>query len=182
MKRVVAATEAALIADSTIDFGSRLPKKVYFMHGHQKEINAVLQSMAQAGATNNKRFPLIVLFRDIKESLTEDGEVYLVDFKARMGIFTLTDPAYRSDDREDKNFIPILKPILEEFIKQLTLSLDFSFPSVDSLELKYWDCYFYGSSLNGENIFNDKVDAIEIESISLKLINNNCTSNKLIST
>ena len=182
LKQVVAATEAALIADTSVNFG-RLPKKLYFMHGHQKEVNSVLQSQAAAAATQNNRFPLIVLFRDIKEELSiDDGQSYLIDFKARLGIFTLTDPSYRSDDRERNNFKPILKPILEEFINQLTQSLAFQFPTINQLGLKYYDCYFYGSSLNGTNVFNDKVDAIEIESISLKLINTNCTSNKLIST
>jgi hypothetical protein len=44
-------------------------------------------------------------------------------------------------------------------------------PNINTMKVKSTNCYFYGTNLNNKNQFNDYVDAIDIESISLTLKN-----------
>lgn len=173
LKQVVAATEAALIADSTIDFGT-VPKKLYFMHGHPKEIVAVLQSYTNSPAKKNQKYPLVALFRDIKEKVNQQQYGLASTFKCRIVICTLTDPNLRADDREQRNFIPILLPIFEELLYQLSISAEFGTPTIEEMEVEKWDRYFWGSQAVDKNILNDYIDAVEIESITLKNLNIIC--------
>lgn len=174
-KQLVADTEIELIADSTVVFPADVPKKLYFMQGNVVEVNTRLQSMTNSGQHKGKKFPLVVLFRDIKERITIDG----IEFNCKVGIFTLTQPTYTADEREEKTFIPILRPIFEELLNQFSVSKAFGQPTVKDMEIDKWDCFFYGSVQGNKNQFNDKVDAIEISNIKLKLGMETClfTSN-----
>lgn len=166
---VVAATETAIIADTTLDWGT-LPKKVYFMQGNLLEITGVLQLYTNAGAPfKNQKYPLVILVRDVKEKVTEGKDGPGTTFKARLLIVTLTDPNLRANDREIRNFKPVLLPIFDEFTRQLSKSKAFRMPTLKDMDITKWDCYFYGTRENNKNIFNDYIDAIDIESISLNL-------------
>ena len=171
LRLVVAATEAALIADNDVNFGAGISTKIDFRHGNLEEINAqLLEASKSAKLLKKPSHPhFICLFRDFKETLKAGQYGATIEFKAKMGIFTITDPNYNSDEREEKTFKPILRPILLELINQFKKSVAFNMPSLDKLELEQWDCFFYGSSLNKKNQFNNYVDAIEITNISLKL-------------
>jgi hypothetical protein len=172
-RRITQRTEAALLTDTSINFGSDLPKKVYFMQGNVKEIVARLQKMTDA-SMDDKKFPLIALFRDFEEDVIDEGRQFAAKCTPRIAFITLTQPSYLSDEREAKNFLPILYPIFNEFIHQITLSQEFGMPTEDQLKIKKTDCYFFGSNLANKNIFNDYVDAIQIDSISVQVKNLNC--------
>lgn len=171
--------ETAIIANTSLVWPD-LPKKVYFMHGNTKEIMAHLQSLSDGPKTKDKKYPLIALFRDIREEVEQQRFGLASTFKAHVGIFTLTNPEMRAADRELRTFKPVLIPIFEELVNQISKSILFGSPRINDMAIKKWDCYFYGSALNpdrasgapaGKNIFNDWVDAIEIESITLNLKN-----------
>lgn len=171
---MVQRTEAAMIADSSIVFGNGLAKKVYFMHGHPKEILSRLQALSTGPDTKNKKYPLICLFRDIKEILGE-GMYGLTSFsKPRIAFVTITKPEFRADQRKEKNFDPILIPIFEEFINQIRTSEFFGSPTMEQLQVVKWDRYYWGVNLADSTVMNDYIDAIDLESISLNLINNIC--------
>lgn len=172
-KNVVTATDAAIIADTDVDFVA-IPKRVYFMHGHPKEIVNVLQEYTNSPTHKNSKYPLIALMRDIREELSDQQHGFGTDFKARIVICTLTKETLRADDREIKNFIPILNPVFEEFIYQLSQSVDFGMPTISEMKIVKHDRYYWGSQVADKNVFNDCIDAIEIESISLKINQINC--------
>jgi len=165
-KTLVEATEAAIIADATIDWGE-LPKKLYFMHGHPKEIVQRLADLGKGSETKDKKYPLVALFRDIKEKITQGAQGLNSKFKVHLVICVFTEAKYRADEREEKNFIPILHPIVEHLIQQLTESSEFGCPSIDELELEKWDRYFWGTQSMDAQILLDRVDAVEIENITL---------------
>lgn len=144
------------------------------MHGHPKEIVNVLQAYTNSPTHKNSKYPLIALMRDMPEDLREGVYGFKSDFKCRIVICTLATPTDRANDREVKNFKPILHPVLTEFVNQLSLSAAFGTPTVDELKIRKWDRYFWGSQAADKNVLNDCIDAVEIESISLKLIGNNC--------
>lgn len=172
-KKVVAATDAAIQANAALNFGT-LSKRVHFMHGHPKEIVALLQAYSQSPTHKNQKYPLIALIRDIREELSDHLYGFSTSFKGRLVICTITKPEYRADKREELNFIPILHPIFEEFINQLSLSEDFGTPTVDEMKIVKFDRYYWGTQSADANKLNDCIDAVEIESISLKIKNNIC--------
>lgn len=173
LKIITARTEAALIANANINFGS-IPKKVYFMHGHPKEIVSVLQAYTKSPTKKNHKYPLICLFRDIKEKLSVGQSGITTYSKPRLVICTLTTPDFRAEDRKVKNFDPILLPILIEFINQITESEFFGAPQLEQLDITKIDRYFWGTEAADKTILNDYIDAIEIESITLNLVNTIC--------
>lgn len=169
-KSIVAATEAAIIADNSLDWGV-LPKKVYFMHGHPKEIVNVLQAYTNSPEKKNEKYPLVALFRDIREDIENQRFGLGTTFKCRFVICTLTSPTLRADDREQQNFKPILIPIFEEIIKQISKSKLFGMPNIKDMKIVKYDRYFWGSEQVEKNKLNDYIDAVEVESISLTLKN-----------
>ena len=127
-------------------------------------------------AISNGKYPLVALFKDIRETLI-DGPVGIESsFKCKFAILTLTTPDYRHDEREETNFKPVLIPILEGMLKQFTHSAQFGMPTMQQMNVQATDCYFYGTGFNqdNKNPFSDYVDAIEVESISLNIKNLNC--------
>ncbi len=177
LKEVVQATQVALQANPAVDFGllpdkvTPAPKVVYFMHGNEKEIMTTLQSMTDAPATKNAKYPLVALFRDIQEEVIQQRNGLSIKCKPHLAIFNLTDKTYRAEERKVKSFDKVLQPIFEEFIRQLTKSKAFGMPLVKDMFIKKWDCYFYGTQKAQANVLNDYVDAIEIETITLQLKN-----------
>lgn len=180
-RQLVSDTETALIADSTVVFPVGVPKKVYFMQGNIKEVNAKLTKLTQSPDHKGKKYPLVILFRDIKEDLSESQYGYQTEFNAKIAIITLTQATYDTEQREQNTFMPILIPVFQELIDQIRLSSAFGMPTVEQMRIEKYDCYFYGSGLaasaaergNDKNLFNDFVDAIDVQNISLKL-NNIC--------
>lgn len=167
-KEVVAATEAAIIANPALNWGT-LPKKVYFQHGTIKEVTDVLQSFTNASVP---KYPLVFLVRNINERVHNTKYGLAPEFTCRVVICSLTNPFFRSDDRETKNFKPILLPIFEELIRQISESNLFGMPAIEDMKIRKNDSYFYGE-YEGKNKFNDYVDAIDVTNLSLK-INNFC--------
>lgn len=171
-RSVVEATSEAIAANPSVDFGP-IPKHVYFMHGHPKEIVAVLQSYTNSPLMKSQKYPLVALFRDIREEVIQQANGLGIRFKCRAVICTLTNPNLRADDREQRNFKPILIPIFEELLRQFSLSPLFGMPTIEEMKVIKWDRYFWGSQMVDQNILNDYIDAVEIESISLNQ-NNIC--------
>jgi len=174
-KLVVAATEAAIINDASINWGT-LPKKVYFMHGHPKEITGLLQSFTNSPEKKNKKYPLVILVRDIEDEQPSAGSNGVdISFKAQLFICTITTPTYRADDREARNFKPILHPILYELLNQISASDLFGMPTVDEMKVKWTDRYYWGANVANKDIFSDYIDAVEVSQLQLKLYNKNCS-------
>lgn len=117
-------------------------------------------------------YPLVVLFKDINYKVNIAINGFELTFPVKIGIFVLTEPTYRHDERRDKNFIPVLVPIMEELLRQLNYSPAFFRPKVNDMGINATNCYFYGSELNNKNQFSDSVDAIELNIKTLRLKNN----------
>ena len=167
---MVQLTEDAIIANTSLDWGT-VPKKVYFMHGNPREIVEVLQSYTASFTRKNKKYPMVHLFRDMREEISKGIYGLEPTVQCRLVICTLTKKDLRADDRESQNFKPILLPIFEELINQISKSKLFGMPSIDDMKIKKWDRYYWGSSEVDKNKLNDYIDAVEVESISLKLKN-----------
>lgn len=160
---VVAKVNTALTAKN---FGTT----VYYMYGHPKEITKRLQELSNSTTQKDKKFPLIILFTDI--TITHDTLGFYGSTSLRMLVCNYTQPEYISEKRTEINFKPILHPIKEELLKQIELHTQFTFE--EDLKFSETDMYFYGSQINDKNIFNDYIDAIELNNIKLNVKNKIC--------
>lgn len=166
IKEVVAAVNTALQ-----DKGFGMP--VYYMYGHTMEIANRLQELTQSAAYANQKFPLIILFTDITIDHSTPG--FYGSTNLHLLICNITDPKYTAEQRTDANFIPILHPIKNELLNQLSRHLGFSWP--EELNYQETDCYFFGSILSGKNVFNDYLDAIELRNVRINLHYEICETN-----
>lgn len=158
IKQVVAAVNIALS-----ESGFNIP--VRYDYGHPLEIGKRLQELTQSVTLANEKFPLIILFTDITIDRNTPG--FYGSTNLHLLVCTLTEPNYTSEQRTDTNFIPVLHPIKRELLNQLERHIGFSWPQEPTHQET--DCYFYGSLLNGKNVFNDYIDAIELRNVRINL-------------
>lgn len=161
MAAVIAKVNTAL---TDANFGTR---PVYYMYGHPMEINNRLQELSASPTEANKKFPLIILFTDITIDRSLIG--FYGSTQLRMLIANFTLPEYISEQRTDINFKPILHPIKKELINQIERHGQFTYEN--ELTYKETDMYYYGSQINNQNVFNDRIDAIELRDIKLNIKN-----------
>lgn len=145
---------------------------IYFnyLHGHAVDIVKVLQGMTRSKDTKGLKFPLVALMQDIEEGVDVDG--YQSTASVNVILCTDTKPEYEARQRYAETFTPLLYPMYEEFVKCLRLSpyVYAISPSYTKIDRLYWGREgLYG---NTGNVFNDFIDAIELNNIELKILQN----------
>jgi hypothetical protein len=158
---VVAKVNTALTAAS---FGTT---PVYYMYGHPMELANRLLELSKSPTEGSKKFPLIILFTDITIDRSLVGFYGSTQLRMLIANFTLAE--YTSVQRTEINFKPILHPIKKELLNQIDRHSRFTYE--DELSYKETDMYYYGSQINDKNIFNDRIDAIEIRDLKLNIKN-----------
>lgn len=165
---VVANTETAILPTLRV-----YDTKIQQLHGlccPPDEMIETLLEMNNPQSQQFKKYPLIGLFEDIT---VREGraDAYYGTTTWNLIIATQTEATYKSQERTQKTFRPILRPILKEFKRQLKLSPYFAndkplFPA-DIAERKRWG----RDGLYGKdgNLFADRIDAIEIMNLELTL-------------
>lgn len=149
----------------------------YYMHGHPLEILNTLSEKDRHKTYKFKKYPLIALFQDFTETIGENmnnqGETDL-----NIVICMQTSPDYTSAERYDNVFRTVLYPLYDLLIKHIESSGWFLNDGPGLIPHDKTDRLFWGrSGLYGNegNIFNDHIDAIEIENLSLSLrLKQNC--------
>ena len=144
----------------------------YYLHGHPLEVVNIMSEKATSSIASTM-FPLIALFQDFDEEQDEG----FVTATLNIIIANRTKPDYRASERYEKNFKPILYPMLEDFIRSLSHNkwvelVQVPYTKIDHV---YWGKEgLYGSEAN---IFNDYIDAIELRDITVTFKNNCITKN-----
>ncbi len=169
MAAIVAKVNTALTAAS---FG----RAVYYMFGHPLEIVTRLQQLSQSTTQKDKKYPLVALFTDIPV-VHKPG--FYGEAKMNIIIATLTKPEFTAPQRLQNNFKPILQPIKDELLNQIDRYTGFTHEgelSYTEIERYYWGKQgLYG---NNANVFNDYIDCIELQNVTVTLkLNNLCPTN-----
>ena len=145
-------------------------EKPYYLHGHPLEIVNILKERTESGTELKfKKFPLIVLLEDFDD----DGPSGVFANRAKVDILfiTNTNKDYKAADRYANSFDLILTPLYKLFVKQMLRKTGVH---IDHRKLKgkiinhlYWGKKgLYG---NEGNVFDDFVDALEIQKLDLKI-------------
>ena len=165
IEKIVEKTNTALAAKS-------FPYTVYYDYGHPKEINNRLKEKSESvdDDLRDTKFPLIILLTDIPINRNITGMYGTA--RLRFLICNFTDENYTAQQRTDLNFIPILHPIKTAFIDQIEKHGQFVFEEEPTFIET--DCYYYGSQINDKNVFNDRIDAIEIADFNVNVTAKYC--------
>lgn len=138
----------------------------YFMFGHRIEIANALMRKEKDKVQKLAKYPLIALRLPIEEEVDDD----VVTYRLNIAILDFTDKRYNAQQRYDNVIEPILYPLYEKFMNALPVGGFF-------WESGHWpphtktDKLFYGTQGaegNEAYIFNDPLDAIEIENLEIK--------------
>lgn len=147
---------------------------VHFQFGTGLEIIETL--LQQTEMDPFSKYPLICMFLDVQEEHNEEAGIYSRIPELRMAIVYGTDSNYKAAQRDEKNFKPILTPIYQELLDQMMNSCAFMKSGL-GFEHSMTRNYYWGrSGLYGKegNIFQDKLDAIELTFRDLKILKTYC--------
>lgn len=151
---------------------------VHFKYGHPNDIKNEL--LLKGKVNPEQKYPLIVLFEDFKLAHRQPGITGIATLT--MIILMTSQKAYTRQERENRVFIPVLRPIYEEFLKQLKLSgkfmiYDESTIRHDQIDRPHWgdpEHYKTGPKGNESYIFQDCLDGIELSNLQLITYLKNC--------
>lgn len=165
----VTATTFNINAATGLDFIglSWKSKAPYYQYGHIREIVKVISEKGKSKVLKYQKFPLIILPQDFEEDMQEmysDATLDLI-------ILNLTQPNYVAADRYENNFKPVLYPLYAKLKRAIDVSsyVDWVEPDHNKTDRLYWgNAGLYG---NDGNIFNDWIDAVEINNLQLRFKN-----------
>ena len=150
----------------------------FYMFGHPKEIINTLSLKDKNDVQKFNKYPLIALFQDFTETVGEDQTIRS-SAELNLVIVMNTSQDYTAENRYDNTFRTVLYPLYDLLIKHIEQSgwfkdVDPGLVSHDKIDRLYWGrSGLYG---NEGNIFNDFIDAIEIQNLQLDMrLRQNCT-------
>ncbi|MDX1938456.1 MAG: hypothetical protein SFU21_15150 [Flavihumibacter sp.] len=151
-----------------------LVNKLNYMHGHPVEIITRLQNKDKTGNVQlqNERYPLIALFQDLPERpITADGSI--VEVELQIIIANLTKNTYTAPERYQLNFNPVLKPVYCQLVEQIKKHKATIVNTKDGSWHTAYDRLYWGTQSdllgNQVKIFNDYLDAIEMQNVRLRV-------------
>lgn len=156
---------------------------VNYIHGHPFGIVDTLKGMTPQFNVADcvKKFPLIALIQDFEEKRGEDPDIAA---KVRLNIIIAcaTFPHYTAPQRYTHSFRDTLYPLYEEFLNQVHLSRRFRTGDPSTIEHDKFDRLYWGKTglwTSQGNVFQDYIDAIELQNFQLTLKTLNCLTHGL---
>ena len=136
-----------------------LNKPIHFDFGHYEYVTGRQQGKAQT--KSKERYPLIWLVMDFEEQRYSMNNVIQLTPSPMIIIATNTQPELSMEQRRDQKFLPILYPIYDEFLNQISKSKAFGQPA-NVKHVKVDRPYWKGEGGAG-NLFTDFIDAIQLK-------------------
>lgn len=150
----------------------------FYMYGHPLEIINTLSKKDRHDVQKYNKYPIIALFQDFTETMGEHQAVQSSVQDLNIIIAVNTSPDYVSSERYTNTFKTVLYPLYNLLIKHIVKSkwfrnIDPGLVPHTKIDRVYWGrSGLYG---NEGNVFNDHIDAIEIQDLSLELrLKQNC--------
>jgi len=149
---------------------------VHYEHGHPLEIIETLAQKDTTGAHRFSKYPLIALFQDFPETITDKTGLQS-EVNLHIIIAKATLPTYKANERYENNLKPYLYPIYASLFKQINSHKATLTKAPGLIAHTKTDRIFWGRQglyKNEKNIFNDWLDCIEIKDLKLKINLKNC--------
>lgn len=151
---------------------AKLGRNVYSFYVPIKELNETLTQYNGSPTLFDKKYPLVLLQQPVTISSSKLPQLYGEIAKLTMFIITGSQQNYKTVQRDDINYVPIVNPIVDELKNQMILCKAFlGYPS----QLKYQITKYPYWGKNQQSVLNDVVDVMQIDFLNLKIQNNlNC--------
>lgn len=153
------------------------PFKVHFDYGHYREVLRILTWKDASISQKDQKYPLIWLVMDFDESMGENPAYYAKAKGLHFLILNYADPNWTMKERRDKNYLPILYPIMAEFIKAISWTVELGMIPELKISFTKTDRPYWGLDEGGNysaNIFNDFLDAVQIRNLKINIQNKIC--------
>lgn len=151
--------------------------QINYVYGNSQYVKERLTELTQGNRSQEFKFPLIALFVPLTEQ--RGTAEYHSKAKLRILIACSTDPRWNNEQRKHISFERILRPIYEQFLKNLLADPRVKRPYNGGLPHEYSENYSYGRygayDSTGEKL-RDSIDAINITNLEIIIKNHNCTS------
>jgi len=167
---VLTASSSQFTVSGTVTASTWAALAPYYEYGHPLEISNILLSRDNNKTLQYQKYPLIALFTDVR---IKRGNPLIFGQLERqfISIIGQSDKDYSSKQRYANVIIPILIPLYNTLVKKIQSSAYFT-ETNPQLSHDYIERPFWGSTSkygNVKNMFNDPLDSIDMENISLKL-------------
>lgn len=150
-----------------------------FVWGDSSYIREYLSILKKSSKTAPFRFPLIGLYSPFDE--VRDSGAYGCRATVNLIIAVNTLPDYTNEQRLDISFKEVLRPLYKDLLKAIEETRMFDIPYI-GLTHTYTENYTFGKrgamDVDGKEI-DEKIDAIEIKNLELKLKKVSCYANRL---
>ena len=149
-------------------------RSLNFMYGDLAEVNESLKNMGATPEYAALRFPLIWLVTPIEGTKWDDNtDIYFV-CSVSLIIAEQSNANYKTQDRIDKNFTPVLFPIVDALEDALLDNVDLHF---DKRKLKPTKVTIETRIGKQTEPFQTFTDLIHIENLELKIKKTSCYGN-----
>lgn len=173
---IVSATSTEFVIEATTgqDFTDETWQALapYYIYGHPLEIANRLVGKDEGLPSKHQKYPLIALFQDFTESHGDELTIdYSLPFTLIIAYNTIN--TYTSEERYTNTFKPILYPLYRDLLKYMAKSPVLFENDKDKIDHNKIDRLFWGANGvygNEGLIFNDNIDAIEVQFDSVEVI------------
>lgn len=156
-------------------------KNIHYLYGHPTELIQVMMERSKDPGIDGEggkydMYPVVMLYTDFPEVYDRGVSGYYATVTLQMIIAYMTSPNLRAAQRLEQNFKPILLPIYEALMQGIMRSGAFAVQAQKRIPHTKYDRYFWGTQgLYGgnANMFNDFIDAVEIQNLTLRVSNQN---------
>lgn len=142
----------------------------FYYYGHPQQIQRELTAKDKNNPVEPKKYPAVFLKLDTRETISQG----VWKFNLNLAIVAFTDKQYRTGERYENVFKPVLYPLYDQFLQAIVDDGRFMWageqPEHTKIDRPYWGTE--GKERNTANAFSDPLDAIEILNLQINALNN----------
>lgn len=172
IRAVVAKVQIRLLAQLQA-FDSAITQ-IHYEHGHPIEIDETMSQYDDVPAMRGEKYPCVMLIEDLEFDYGDP----IVGINCRIVIAHQTQSDWKSGQRDQKTFIPVLRPIYEALKEEIINSSSFYVANNRIKhrvsERKFWGRPSPGGNQNTANKFTDYIDAIDMQNVRLSALEQPC--------
>jgi hypothetical protein len=161
---------AEMVAAADAVLFPTLQKHITYIYDRPDKITALLKEYTESIKQKDKKYPLVALFQDFPEDRGET-DFYSTTVIPKIIIATGSDQSWKSPQRYEANFKPVLYPIYYELLKQIASHRLIVTQDPNDIVHRKWD---RPGTLPAAPGFNDFIDAIELQNTKLSFKKQDC--------
>jgi hypothetical protein len=162
----------SMVAKTDVCLKKHTSLEVFYQYGHVNEIEAILRSYSETEDFRKQKYPAIFLLTDFLERKGGNPD-YETEAMLQLLIVAASGKDYRTAERYEKVFKPVLYPIYEVFMKQLKNDSrvvtkqygELPHTKIDRSLVSGFQLKTQGGKTG--NLFSDHLDAIEVNNLNL---------------